>query len=98
MNSNHTIYKGKRLVLSAGTWSKELLAKLGLNLPATLIRKAFAWFKVDGKFTRCFSKGWTFNTLGLICFESKNTLHTKSRESGNGLKRKSNNSFSCRSL
>ncbi|MGK0701264.1 hypothetical protein ACR3I8_17850 [Priestia flexa] len=50
MNSNHTIYKGKRLVLSAGTWSKELLAKLGLNLPATPIRKAFAWFKVDEKF------------------------------------------------
>ncbi|SIR38689.1 hypothetical protein SAMN05880580_11970 [Priestia flexa] len=49
MNSNHTIYKGKRLVLSAGTWSKELLAKLGLNLPATRIRKAFAWFKAGEK-------------------------------------------------
>ncbi|WP_226638835.1 N-methyl-L-tryptophan oxidase [Priestia flexa] len=50
VHTGDNVYEGKRLVLSAGAWSKELLAKLGLNLPATPIRKTFAWFEADEKF------------------------------------------------
>lgn len=41
-------YSGKRLLLSAGTWVTKLLPEL----PLQPVRKVFAWFQADGRYSR----------------------------------------------
>jgi N-methyl-L-tryptophan oxidase len=54
----HT-YRGKKLIVTAGAWGGELLAKLGLKLPIQVTRKTFAWLHADKNFREgsfpCFS-------------------------------------------
>ncbi|MEW5560151.1 N-methyl-L-tryptophan oxidase [Enterobacter asburiae] len=41
-------YTGKRLLVSAGTWATKLLP----DLPVQPVRKVFAWFQADGRYSR----------------------------------------------
>lgn len=41
-------YTGKRLLISAGTWVTKLLPEL----PVQPVRKVFAWFQADGRYSR----------------------------------------------
>lgn len=41
-------YSAKRLLVSAGTWVTQLLP----DLPVTPVRKVFAWFQADGRYSR----------------------------------------------
>lgn len=40
-------YSGKKLLVSAGTWATRLLP----NLPVQPVRKIFAWFQADGRYS-----------------------------------------------
>jgi Glycine/D-amino acid oxidases (deaminating) len=41
-------FEGKKLLLSAGTWAKQLYPEL----PVQAVRKVFAWFQADGRYSR----------------------------------------------
>lgn len=41
-------FEGKKLLLSAGTWAKQLYPQL----PIQPVRKVFAWFQADGRYSR----------------------------------------------
>ena len=41
-------YSGRRLLVSAGTWVTQLLP----GLPVAPVRKVFAWFQADGRYSR----------------------------------------------
>ncbi|MER1999121.1 MAG: N-methyl-L-tryptophan oxidase [Lysinibacillus sp.] len=40
-------FHGKRLIISVGAWSKQLLQQFDLEVPIRTIRKTFAWYEVD---------------------------------------------------
>lgn len=41
------IYRARKLLVSAGTWVSELIA----DLPVTPVRKVFAWYQADGRYS-----------------------------------------------
>ncbi|BDR15089.1 N-methyl-L-tryptophan oxidase [Vibrio sp. STUT-A11] len=42
--ANGNTFQGKKLVVSVGAWSNDLLDMLGVTLPISPIRKTFAWY------------------------------------------------------
>ncbi|MBB1199728.1 N-methyl-L-tryptophan oxidase [Enterobacteriaceae bacterium 89] len=48
VNTGEGSYQGKRLLISAGTWVTKLLPEL----PVQPVRKVFAWFQADGRYSR----------------------------------------------
>lgn len=47
VHTDDGIYRGHKLLLSAGTWVKTLLP----TLPVTPVRKVFAWHQADGRYS-----------------------------------------------
>lgn len=47
IKTDEQTFHSDALVVSAGAWSKDLLAMLDLNVPLEPVRKTFAWFKAD---------------------------------------------------
>lgn len=44
-------FSGDRVLLSTGQSLQPLMARLGVNLPLTRVRKTFAWFECDERYT-----------------------------------------------
>ncbi|WP_338562831.1 N-methyl-L-tryptophan oxidase [Erwinia sp. E_sp_B04_7] len=47
VTTSEGIFRGRKLLLSAGTWIKTLLP----DLPVTPVRKVFAWHQADGRYS-----------------------------------------------
>ena len=47
VETSEGIFRGKKLLVSAGTWVKTLLP----SLPVTPVRKVFAWHQADGRYS-----------------------------------------------
>lgn len=45
--ANGEVFHGKRIILSVGAWSKQLLTQIGIDVPIRTIRKTFAWYEAD---------------------------------------------------
>lgn len=40
-------FNGKRLIISVGAWSNNLLSQIGITLPIRVVRKTFAWYEAN---------------------------------------------------